>query len=70
MSAWIAMIEDKDADGNLREALNLSRTPHGTVDNVLRVHSLRPNTMRGHITLYRAALHDEANVLPVWLQRQ
>ena len=68
MSAWIAMIEDKDADGDLREALNLSRTPHGTVDNVLRIHSLRPNTMRGHITLYRAALHDEANVLPVWLQ--
>ena len=61
-------IEDEDADGDLREALNLSRTPHGTVDNVLRVHSLRPNTMRGHITLYRAALHDEANVLPVWLQ--
>ena len=68
MSAWIAMIEDKDADGDLIEAFNLSRTPHGTVDNVLRIHSLRPNTMRGHITLYRAALHDEANVLPVWLQ--
>lgn len=68
MSAWIQMIEDDQADDTLREALDLARTPHGTVDNVMRVHSLRPNTMRGHVTLYRAALHDEANTLPKWLQ--
>ena len=68
MSAWIRMIEDDEADGTLLEALNLARTPHGTVDNVMRVHSLRPNTMRGHVTLYRAALHDDANTLPTWLQ--
>lgn len=68
MTAWIGMIGDEDADGDLREALDLARTPHGTVDNVMRVHSLRPNTMRGHVILYRAALHDEANTLPLWLQ--
>ena len=34
----------------------------------MRVHSLRPNTMKGHVVLYRAALHDEANTLPMWLQ--
>ena len=68
MSAWIEMISDEDANGDLKDALDLSRTPHGTVDNVLRVHSLRPNTMRGHILLYRAALHDDTNILPVWLQ--
>ena len=68
MSAWINMIEDDQADESLLEVLNLARTPHGTVDNVMRVHSLRPNTMRGHVTLYRAALHDDANTLPTWLQ--
>lgn len=68
MSAWIEMVSDAAADGDLREALDLARTPHGTVDNVLRVHSLRPNTMRGHITLYRSILHDDANTLPTWLQ--
>lgn len=68
MSAWIHMIEDAQADDTLLEALNLARTPHGTVDNVMRVHSLRPNTMRGHVMLYRAALHDDANTLPTWLQ--
>ena len=68
MSAWIGMIADEDADSDLRDALDMARTPHGTVDNVMRVHSLRPNTMRGHVILYRAALHDEANTLPLWLQ--
>ncbi len=62
------MINDEDADPVLREVLDVARTPHGTVDNVMRVHSLRPNTMRGHVTLYRAALHDEANTIPTWLQ--
>jgi len=68
MSAWIKMISDEDANKDLLDALSLSRTPHGTVDNVMRVHSLRPNTLRGHVILYRAALHDDENTLPMWLQ--
>ena len=68
MSAWIRMITDAEADEDLLDALSLSRTPHGTVDNVLRVHSLRPATMRGHMTLYRAVLHDAGNSLPAWFQ--
>ena len=62
------MISDEEADDHLLETLKLARTPHGTVDNVMRVHSLRPNTMRGHVILYRAALHDDTNTLPMWLQ--
>ena len=68
MSAWIEMISDEDADEALLDVLKLARTPHGTVDNVMRVHSLRPNTMRGHVVLYRAALHDDANTIPTWFQ--
>ncbi len=68
MAAWINMISDEDADDELLDVLKLARTPHGTVDNVMRAHSLRPNTMKGHVILYRAALHDDANTLPEWLQ--
>ena len=68
MSAWIRMFPDEEAGQELQEALELARTPHGTVDNVMRVHSLRPSTMRGHVAIYRAALHDDANTLPGWLQ--
>lgn len=68
MSAWIEMIGDAEAGQELREVLDLARTPHGTVDNVMRVHSLRPHTMHGHIALYRAALHNDNNTIPMWLQ--
>lgn len=67
MTAWIRMIADEEADAGLRAVLDMARTPHGTVDNVMRVHSLRPSTMKGHVALYRAALHDPANTLPGWL---
>ena len=68
MAAWISMISDADANPDLQEALDTARTPHGTVYNVMRVHSHRPNTMHGHVVLYRAVLHDKANTLPTWLQ--
>lgn len=68
MTAWISMISESDAGPDLRKALDVARTPHGTVDNVMRVHSHRPNTMHGHVALYRAVLHDAANTLPTWLQ--
>ncbi len=68
MAAWIKMVSDEEANEELLDILQLARTPHGTVDNVMRVHSLRPNTMKGHVLLYRAALHDDANTLPTWLQ--
>ena len=68
MSAWISMISDQDASPELKAALELARTPAGTVDNVMRVHSHRPSTMVGHVKLYRAALHDASNTVPEWFQ--
>lgn len=68
MTSWIQMLTDEEASADLREALDEARTPHGTVDNVMRVHSLRPSTMRGHVRLYRSVLHDDANTVPMWLQ--
>lgn len=68
MSAWIKMISDENASKKLSKTLNLVKTPHGTVDNVMRVHSLRPSTMKGHYTLYKSVLHDSDNSIPTWFQ--
>ncbi|MGI9317696.1 MAG: carboxymuconolactone decarboxylase family protein [bacterium] len=66
MSAWIKMIEVDQAEGQVKEMYELVKTPHGTVDNVMRAHSLRPHTMKGHVTLYRSVLHNPDNTLPFW----
>ena len=64
MASWIKMIADENANAPLAAALDQARTPHGTVDNVMRVHSLRPETMCGHIALYRSILHNEKTCVP------
>ncbi len=64
--AWIKTIEPEDASGPLAQAYEQAKTPHGTVDNVMKVHSLRPRTMEGHLALYRSVLHAEDIVLPLW----
>ena len=66
MGAWIEMISEDDATGVLREMYDQARTPHGTVDNVMKAHSLRPHTMQGHIALYRSVLHHPDITLPLW----
>ncbi|MEM7224734.1 MAG: peroxidase-related enzyme [Pseudomonadota bacterium] len=66
MTAWIRMIPPEEAEGPLAEMYELVKTPHGNVDNVMRAHSLRPHTMKGHVVLYRSVLHHEDNTLPLW----
>ncbi len=64
--AWIKTIEPEDASGPLALAYEQAKTPQGTVDNVMKAHSLRPRTMEGHLALYRSVLHAEDIVLPLW----
>ncbi len=66
MSAWIRTIAPEEASGRLQELYERVTTPHGTVDNVMRAHSLRPETLEGHLVLYRSVLHNPANTLPLW----
>ena len=66
MIAWIKTIEPDDADGLLHDLYERVKTPHGTVDNVMKAHSLRPHTLEGHLVLYKSVLHSPANVLPLW----
>jgi len=65
-AAWIKMIPLDEATGKLKEMYDLALTPSGTVDNVMRAHSLRPHSMQGHLVLYRSVLHNPDNTLPFW----
>ena len=66
MSAWIELLSVEGSTGKLKEAFEEAKTPSGTVDNVMRVHSHRPHTMLGHLSLYRSVLHNSENILPLW----
>ena len=60
------MVEDEEADDQLKQIFDVARTPHGTLDNVMRIHSLRPASMIGHVTLYKSVLHSDEITLPLW----
>ena len=65
-AAWISIVEDEEADDQLKQIFDVARTPHGTLDNVMRIHSLRPASMIGHVTLYKSVLHSDEITLPLW----
>ena len=65
-AAWISTVEDEEADDQLKQIFDVARTPHGTLDNVMRIHSLRPASMIGHVTLYKSVLHSDEITLPLW----
>lgn len=67
MSAWIEMIDEVEAPEALKPYYEMARSPAGTVDNVMKIHSLRPHTLEGHVALYRSVLHHPENRLPDWL---
>jgi len=66
-SFWIETIPDEAATGRLRTLYDRIRGPGGAIDNIMRVHGLRPHTMEGHLALYKATLHHARNRLPRWL---
>ena len=56
--AWIETVSESDADGSLAEIYDRCRDPReGCVDNILKVHSLNPQSLADHLSLYRNVMH-------------
>jgi uncharacterized peroxidase-related enzyme len=55
--AWVRTIERDEAGGELAEWYRRVGNPDGTVDEVMKVHSLSVDSLRGHFELYVAAMH-------------
>lgn len=56
--AWIRMIEEAEAEGGLKELYDEMIDPRvGRVDNIMKIHSLLPETMRNHYDLYRTVMY-------------
>jgi uncharacterized peroxidase-related enzyme len=64
--SWIETISYESASGRLKKLYDRIKGPNGVLDNVLTVHSLRPHSLEGHMTLYKAVLHHSGNKLPKW----
>ncbi len=54
--AWIRLIAETDAEGELADLYRRVAEPDGSVDNVMKVHSANPESLRTHFELYVAAM--------------
>jgi len=64
---WIKTIEYREASGKLKKLYDRIVGPKEYLDNILKIHSLRPNTLEGHMSIYKNVLHHSNNTLPKWL---
>ena len=61
--AWIETIAEVDARGLLQELYDRETDKTtGLVDNILKVHSLHPETLRAHTDLYRTVMYGRSRV--------
>ncbi len=56
--AYIRTIAEAEATGELARLYKRVGNPDGSVDNVMKVHSLNPASLRTHFEMYQAAMHE------------
>ncbi|MCC1485536.1 peroxidase-related enzyme [Winogradskyella immobilis] len=64
--SYIKVINYKEATGKLKAIYNKIKGPNNEIDNVLSIHSLRPHTLVGHMSIYKSTLHHSSNTFPNW----
>jgi uncharacterized peroxidase-related enzyme len=60
--SWIDQIEVGDADGRLAEMYEELVEKRGKISNVLKVHSLNPEAMSGHLDLYMTLMFGKSGL--------
>jgi uncharacterized peroxidase-related enzyme len=60
--AWIKVIDEQEAGGDLREACSAVAAARGRVANILKIHSVAPGAMTAHLALYRTLMFGRSDL--------
>jgi len=63
--AWIKMIREDDAEGELNKMYQKLIEPWGGVDNIMKIHSLNPPSLSGHFELYSTLMRGRSDLTRV-----
>jgi alkylhydroperoxidase family enzyme len=58
--AWIRIIAEDEAEGDLAEHYAQLIEPWGGVDNILKIHSLSPVSLQAHALLYKTLMYGKS----------
>jgi len=60
--AWIKVIDEDDAEGELKALYEKLVEPWGGVDNILKIHSLNPASLLAHFELYKTVMRGRSDL--------
>jgi alkylhydroperoxidase family enzyme len=60
--AWIKIIHEHEADGELKANYSELTEPWGGVDNIMKIHSLNPPSLSGHAALYQTLMRGHSDL--------
>ena len=60
--AWIPMIQEDKAEAELKDWYDKLIERSGGVDNIMKIHSLNVNSLKGHYELYITAMKGTKNL--------
>jgi uncharacterized peroxidase-related enzyme len=60
--AWIQVITEDQAEGELLGMYQTLIEPWGGVDNILKIHSLNPPSLRGHFEFYQTLMRGRSDL--------
>ena len=60
--AWIDTINERDADGSLKDQYEKLKDSRNGVDNILKIHSLNPESLDAHVRLYKTIMYGKSPI--------
>ena len=60
--AWIAEINEREAEGSLKDQYLKLKEPWGAIDNILKIHSLNPESLAAHVQLYKTVMFGKSPI--------
>jgi alkylhydroperoxidase family enzyme len=60
--AWIGEIDEREAKGSLKDQYSKLKEPWGGIDNILKVHSLNPESLAAHVQLYKTVMFGKSPI--------
>ena len=60
--AWIAEIDEREAKGSLKDQYSKLKDPWGGIDNILKIHSLNPESLAAHVQLYKTVMFGKSPI--------
>ena len=60
--AWIEVVSEAAATGELKDLYEQCLEPWGGVDNILKIHSLNPDSLKAHLLLYKTVMYGRSPI--------